>query len=409
MASIARVSCLSIAISLVVSAASAQPSALPDGAGRAVLERHCVACHDLRRPAQALGFDAAGWRELVDTMVDLGGSPDLEVLTEYLAEHFPPRADGGARVVDGPVRIRFREWRVPTRGQRARDPVEAPDGGIWWAGQWGNLLGRIDPATDSMREYPLPTGARPHTVTTDAAGNVWYTGNGNGTIGRLDPATGAVTEYPMPDPALRDPHSMIADARGVLWFTAQNSNMVGRLDPVSGEIRVREVPTPGSRPYGIKLDSRGTPFVACNGGNCLLRIDPATMEIREYRLPDAGSTVRRLAFASDDTIWYVNSRLGRIGHLDPRTGEVREWPSPSGPRSHPYAIAVVDDIVWYNESGVRPDMLVRFDPATEVFQSWPIPSGSIHAGIVRHMRPTRAGDLLVHQSATNRVLLVDLP
>jgi hypothetical protein len=87
-----------------------------------------------------------------------------------------------------------------------------------------------------------------------------------------------------------------------------------------------------------------------------------------------------------------------------RRGE--EWPLPSGPKSHPYAIAVVDGIIWYNESGMQPDMLVRFDPKTESFQSWPIPSGGIYAGIVRHMRPTRDGNLLIHQSSTNRILLV---
>lgn len=89
-------------------------------------------------------------------------------------------------------------------------------------------------------------------------------------------------------------------------------------------------------------------------------------------------------------------------------GAGREWPSPSGPDSHPYAIAVVGGAVWYDESGTRPDMLVRFDPASERFRSWPIPSGEVHAGIVRHMRPTREGDLLIHQSSTNRILLVRL-
>jgi len=107
-------------------------------------------------------------------------------------------------------------------------------------------------------------------------------------------------------------------------------------------------------------------------------------------------------------IWYVNSSQGRLGRYDPKTGAIREWPSPSGPKSHPYAIAVIDGIVWYNESGMRPDTLVRFDPATEKFQSWAIPSGGIHAGIVRHMRATRDGNLLIHQSSTNRIILVTL-
>ncbi len=104
----------------------------------------------------------------------------------------------------------------------------------------------------------------------------------------------------------------------------------------------------------------------------------------------------------------MNSSRGRLGRYDPATGEVREWPSPTGPASHPYAIAVVDGVVWYNESGRRPDALVRFDPETEKFQSWAIPSGDIHAGIVRHMNADRNGDLLIHQSATNRIIRVKI-
>jgi virginiamycin B lyase len=92
--------------------------------------------------------------------------------------------------------------------------------------------------------------------------------------------------------------------------------------------------------------------------------------------------------------------------LNPKTGEIKEWPSPSGPKSHPYAILVVNGIVWYNESGMRPDALVRFDPKTETFQSWPIPSGGIYAGLLRNARTTREGQLLIHQTATNRIIQV---
>ena len=132
------------------------------------------------------------------------------------------------------------------------------------------------------------------------------------------------------------------------------------------------------------------------------------MALTEIELPIPETTVRRLDIADDGMIWYVNSSQGRLGRFDPKSGEIKEWPSPSGPDSHPYAIAVVDGIVWYNESGKRPDALVRFDPRTETFQSWPIPSGGVYAGIIRHMRPTQDGDLLIHQSSTNRIIRVDL-
>jgi virginiamycin B lyase len=51
-------------------------------------------------------------------------------------------------------------------------------------------------------------------------------------------------------------------------------------------------------------------------------------------------------------------------------------------------------------------MLVRFDIANETFQSWPIKSGNLYAGILRNARKTREGTLLIHQTATNRVIEV---
>jgi virginiamycin B lyase len=390
--------------------AQSGPAVLPDDVNRELVEPACTGCHQANQIINSSGYTREGWRALIGTMTQTSASPEAEGrILNYLETHFPPNDRRAPTLVDGDLEVGFTEWVAPTLGQRARDPVEAPDGSIWWAGQWGNLVGRIDPATGAMEEFPLPAEARPHSVNLDEAGNVWYTGNGNGTIGRLDPATGEITEFAMPDPAAKDPHTAEFDQAGILWFTLQQSNMVGRLDPATGDVRLATMPTADARPYGIKIDADGAPWVACNGSNCLVKVDPATMELTEIALPGAETTVRRLDIAEDGTIWYVNSSQGRLGRYDPKTGAIDEWPSPSGPRSHPYALAVVDGVVWYNESGMRPDTLVRFDPATETFQSWPIPSGEIYAGIVRHMRPTRDGNLLIHQSSTNRIILVTLP
>jgi len=394
-------------LSVVPLTAQDQPAQLPEGDGKQLVQSVCTACHETNQITRSSGYTPEGWREVIQTMINLSGSP-AETITKYLATHFPAGSDRKPTLVRGESSIAFREWKVPTLGQRSRDPVEAPDGSIWWAGQYANLVGRINPQTGEMWEYTLPEGAKPHSVTPDQEGNIWYTGNGNATIGKLDPRTAMITEYKMPDPDARDPHTAVFDKNGTLWFTLQLSNKVGRLIPSTGEIKLVTMPTPKSRPYGIKLSPEGIPWISCNGSNCLVRLDPQTMEPRVYSLPDPKTTVRRLDFASDGLIWYVNSSLGRLGRLDPKTGQTKEWPSPSGPKSHPYAIAVVDGIVWYNESGRRPDTLVRFDPKTERFQSWPVPSGNIYAGIVRHMRPTREGNLLIHQSSTNRIILVTL-
>ncbi len=392
----------------VLAPAQGKPSGLPEGPGKDRVEAMCLACHQSREILNSSGYTREGWREIIGTMIDLSGAPEVrDSITQYLATNFPPNTKRAPKLIAGSERIMFKEWMTPTLGSRSRDPIQAADGTIWYAGQWTDLIGRINPKTGEIKEYPLPAKAKPHTVTLDARGNVWYMGNGNATIGYFDPKTEKITEYKMPDPAAKDPHSAIFDAKGILWFTMQVSNGVGRLDPATGEIKVVFMTTRNSRPYGIKISPvDGAPWFACNGRGCIVRVDPATMALTEVKVPGEAATVRRLDFDRDGTIWYVNSGEGRLGRYSPKTGEIKEWPSPSGPKSHPYAIAVVNGIVWYNESYQRPDALVRFDPQTETFQSWPIPSGGVHAGIIRHMRPTRDGGLVIHQSSTNRIILV---
>ncbi len=379
--------------------AQQSPASLPDGEGRALVEDVCTRCHGVNQITGSAGYDTPqGWQDVFATMIKL---PDAQAtrVAEYLAAHFPDRADRRPVLMAGDETIKITEWIVPTLGQRSRDPAEAPDGSIWWTGMWASLAGRLDPATGEMEEFLLPETARPHTIVPDEAGNIWYTGNSNATVGRLDPRTGEITEYKT---EARDPHSGVFHPNGMLYFTAQQAGMLGRLNPKTGEVtEISSEP----RPYGIKVDSKGTVWVAFNGTNKIGALDPETMEVRYYEVPNERSRIRRLDITSDDMIWYGNSTMGRIGRLNPETGEIKEWPSPSGADSHPYAFAVVDDVIWYNEAGMRPDALVRFDPKTEQFQSWALPSG---VGIVRNMWVTREGNLLIHQSSTNRVGIVEI-
>jgi virginiamycin B lyase len=405
--SLALTAAVFVTLAPLGAAAQGRGPALPEGEAKVLVEGLCTMCHQTNMITNSMGYSHDGWKELTSTMLDLSANEDMrEKILDYLAANFPPNTRRAPTLVSGPVQISLKEWVMPQLGQRSRDPVQAQDGLIWYAGQFGNLVGNIDPATGAIKEYELPASSKPHTVEIDAKGNIWYTGNANGTLGYLDPKTGKITVFKMPDPKAKDPHTLVFDKSGIGWFTLQNSNMVGRIDPESGNITLVTVPTPDAKPYGIKIDATGNPWFSCNGQPCLYKINPASMELTEVRLPLEGTTVRRLDIAEDGIIWYVNSGLGRLGRYDPKTGDIKEWPSPSGPKSHPYAIAVVGGIVWYNESGMRPDPLVRFDPNTETFQSWAIPSGNIYAGIIRHMRPARDGSLLIHQSSTNRIIQV---
>jgi virginiamycin B lyase len=381
---------------------------LPEGDGKKAVETFCVQCHELTQVTRA-GYSEEGWRNNIRMMINVGAAlpeDQVDMLTRYLATNFPEKPKPDAVLIPGSIKVSIQEWTVPTPGSRPHDPLVAPDGSLWYTGQFANVLGRLDPRTGTIKEYRLArANAGPHGLAADQDGNIWYTGNFAANIGKLNPKTGEVTEYPMPDPAARDPHTPIFDQQGTLWFTVQGGNMVGRLTPQTGEVKLVTSPTPKSRPYGMVVNSKGIPFFVEFGSHKIASIDPHTMEIREYTLPHAETRPRRIAITSDDVLWYSDYARGYLGRFDPATGKASEWPSPGGPQSQPYGIVAVGDVLWYSEAGVKPNTVVRFDPKNETFQTWAIPSGG---GVVRNMMATRDGDLALACSGVNGIAMVHM-
>ena len=382
--------------------------ALPDGPGKEQVATLCSGCHGLGRVTSS-GYSQAYWHTAVRMMINFGVPipPDqILVITDYLAANFPEKARPDASIVPGPAKVTIKEWQVPIAGSRPHDPLATRDGAIWYTGQMTNRLGRVDPKTGQVKEYPLKSPATgPHGLVEDKDGNIFFTGNHQALVGKLDPKTGNVTEYKMPDPNAKDPHSLAFARDGMLFFTLQSSNMIGRLDPKSGQIMLVTSPTARSRPYGIMVNSKGVPHVVLFGTNKIARVDPRTLEIREYTLPDPGARPRRMAYDGNDLIYYTDYPRGTLGRLDPQSGKVVEWPSPGGPKSAPYGIVFTKGAIWYSESGTRPNTIVRFDPKTEKFQTWAIPSGGY---IVRKMDVTPDGNPVIATSTVNGVGLVEV-
>ncbi|PYS01358.1 MAG: lyase [Acidobacteria bacterium] len=298
------------------------------------------------------------------------------------------------------VQVTFDDWTVPTPNSFPHDPAFGPGNTLWYTGQASNKLGRVDMISGQFREYDLPQGHGPHGVVADRDGNIWYTANAAAAIGKLDPKTGHVTEFKMPDPVARDPHTPIFAQDGTLWFTVQGGSFVGKLDPKTGEVTLKPA-GPRMLPYGIKVNSKGIPFFDLFGTNKIGSIDPKTMQITEYPLPNPQARPRRIAIDADDIVWYTDYRRGYLGRLDSQTKQVKEYASPGGTGSQPYGITTTPDgAVWYSESGIEPNTLVRFDPRTETFQKWNIPSGG---GVVRHMVTAPSGELLLAYSGVNKI------
>ena len=281
--------------------------------------------------------------------------------------------------------VKLNEWKVPWEQAVPRDPSVDQQGRVWFVGQRGNFVARLEPKTGQFTRFEIDPGTNPHTVVVDAWGDAWYAGNRNGMIGRINGKTGEITRYPMPDSAARDPHTITFDTKGNLWFTLQNSNMLGFLDRSSGKVTLVRMPTPRSRPYGIEMDKNGRPWFNLFGTNKIGTIDPTSMRVREYELPAQNARGRRIGITSDGNIWYTDYARGTLGRLEPASGNVREWMLPGGETSRPYAMAIDDmDRVWVAETGGRPNRLVGFDPTTQQFFSQS-DVGPAEPNTIRHM------------------------
>lgn len=287
----------------------------------------------------------------------------------------------------GKLTGRITEYVVPTAESFPHDPgVDAQDR-VFYTGMRANTIGMFNPETKEFREFAIPTAeAGPHGLVADARGHIWFTENWKGKIGVLDPATGTFREYNAP--TARDPHTPIFDLQGVLWFTAQASNLVVRFNPRDASMIEYKVPTENARPYGIVTAPDGMVWFCELAGNKIARIDPKAREMTEFPVPTPEGGPRRIAV--DDThVWTTLNRAGKLARYNYKTGEWKEWDSPSGARAQPYGIALAaDGAVWYNEAGA--DKMVRFDPKSETFETFPMPSPR---SVVRHMVRDSKGTL----------------
>src|SRR3989442_10475789 len=85
-----------------------------------------------------------------------------------------------------------------------------------------------------ITEYDLPRPTiEPHDVIVDGDGIAWYSNFGEQTLGKLDPRTGAVTEFPMPELKPGFPTGALSvrfDRDQNLWFGMMYQGAIAKLD-----------------------------------------------------------------------------------------------------------------------------------------------------------------------------------
>jgi virginiamycin B lyase len=360
-----------------------------DAQGRFHIEKLRTGIYELRASANGT------WSEWKQNVLVRPGE-DANV-TLRLTFKEPPAVAGVE--LKGAMRV----WEVPVPGSVPHDSAVDAKGNIWFTLQETGHIARFNPDTHEWKLFKVLTpDSGPHGLVSDAFGDIWFTENYAGKIGRLNPKTGAIAEFT--PPTAKDPHTPVFGPDGALWFTAQNSNVIGRLDMETGKIAEYGVPTQNAHPYGIVSAGDGALWFCELTGGKLGRVDPRGGSITEYAPSERGVKPRRLVAVSG-AIYFTDSGGGRLGRLTLADKKFKFWDSPSGNNSEPYGIAADSSgKIWYEESGAGANKLVRFDPAVEVFRTYPMPAPN---SSVRNMARDAKGRLWLPLSLANKIAVVE--
>jgi virginiamycin B lyase len=285
-------------------------------------------------------------------------------------------------------------------GAHPHDVAPDPAGGVvWYTAQFQGALGVLDPETGTTRHIALGTGSRPHGVVVGPDGAPWITDSGLNAIVRVDPATEEVQVFPLPtENPSTDLNTPVFDAAGTLWFTGQRG-IYGRLDPQTGEVEVFAAPR-GRGPYGITATPQGDVYYASLAGNHIAHIDPATSAATPIDPPTPGQGARRVWADSQGRIWVSEWNSGQLSVYDPATAVWEAWKLP-GEAPQVYAVYVDElDMVWVSEWSVQ--SLARFDPQTEQFELFPL--GATEAAV--RQIAGRPGEVWAPESGTDQITVV---
>src|SRR6266550_4461279 len=197
-----------------------------------------------------------------------------------------------------------------------------------------------------ITDYDLPRPTiEPHDVVVDAEGIAWYSNFGEQTLGKLDPKTGKVTEYPVPEPKKGSPTgalSVRSDKDGKLW--TQNNGFAGvhRVDLKSGKWETwdpfKDSPR-GHNIYDVIADSQNNAYFTDIGREHVGRIDAKSGKLTMYETPTKGSGPRRGMMDAQDRLWFGEYRGNKIGMFDTKSEKFQEWAMPT-PWSNPYDVSV---------------------------------------------------------------------
>ena len=362
---------------------------------------NCVGCHTLQRVVRSTHdpdeFTQVIWRMMNYAQVsqpikpqprmdpDWAGKPEqYRKQAEYLATinlstvsqweyalKTLPRPTGKA------THVIITEYQLPRPTIEPHDVILDRHGTVWYTDFGEEFLGKLDPKTGKVTEYPVPelkpgypTGSLE--LKEDGKGDLWFGMMFQGAIAKFNPTTEKFKVYSLP-PKLNDKRAQLNmlglqyTVDGKVWTDNAGNWEIYRLDLATGRYETFDPlkKLPGDGPYtiyAVDSDSHNNAYFTEFQTNYIGRIDAETGAVRFYPTPTLHSRPRRVRMDSQDRLWFGEYQGNRIGMFDTKTEKFTEWPLPT-PWSGPYYVTWdKNGELW--TGGMTTDRVVRLDPKT---------------------------------------------
>ena len=270
------------------------------------------------------------------------------------------------------TRVVYTEYDLPQRTRQPHDVIVDSQGMAWYASFGEQILGKLDPKTGKVTEYPIPV-LKPNMPTGilcvrfDEDENIWLGMQFQGGIAKFDKKTEKFQTWSLP-PNLNGDHVQINQVSpehhkvdGKVWLQDAGTYTVLRLDEKTGKFEVFEpfsIPRPNI--YDVISDAQNNVYFTVFGKENIGRIDAKTGKVSIYPTPTRNSAPRRGMIDAEGKLWFGENRANRIGMFDTRTQSFKEWQAPTA-ESWPYdATADKNGDVW--SGGEFSDRILRLNP-----------------------------------------------
>ena len=263
----------------------------------------------------------------------------------------------------------------------------------------------------------------------DRAGNVWYSDFGQMFLGKMDPKTGKVTQYPIPVVKPGWPEGTLdlefdkddnpwvgvmyqnaiakfdkktekfqiwqtpkewdtdggqlghlalegANVDNKVWIKNSDVGNIYRLDLVSNKMENLgnfKDPKTGKRigTYGIHSDAQNNAYLLDFSAGNIVKIDAKTKNPTVYQTPTPDSRPRRGRVDREGRLWFGEYQGNAIGMFDPKTERMTEWKVPT-PWSAPYdALLDRNGDAW--TGSMLTDRVARLDVKSGQYTEYMLP------------------------------------